>query len=162
MFQMKKIISILFTFIFTFAAFAQSADVITDILESDDATYGQVCYLIASQQQLILDGATYVHAVETLYENGQITELYSEDDAITAIDAAYLLSHMWNVKGGLMYRLTKGAPRYVFRQFQSDGIIAASVQPKDHISGSDILSMYTSCLRKYGDFDITEISMGDE
>lgn len=159
---MKKIISILFTLIFSFAAFAQSADVITDILESKEATYGQVCYLLATQQQLILDDATYVYAVEALYENGQIPELYGEDDSITAIDAAFLFSRMWDIKGGFMYRLTKGSPRYVFRQFQADGVIGSSVQPKDSISGSDILSMYTSCLRKYGDFDITEISMGDE
>lgn len=159
---MKKIISILFTLVFSFAAFAQSADVITDILDTEEATYGQVCYLLAAQQKLILDDATYVYAVEALYENGQIPELYGEDDSITAIDAAFLFSRMWDIKGGLMYRLTKGSPRYVFRQFQADGVIGSSVQPKDSISGSDILSMYTSCLRKYGDFDITEISMGDE
>ena len=28
---------------------------------------------------------------------------------------------IWPINGGLMYRLTKGSPRYAFKQFQADG-----------------------------------------
>lgn len=144
------------------AANAQSADVITEILESDEVTFGQVCYLSAVQQNLMNEDSTFSDAVQVLYENGQIPELYSESLSVPVIDVAYIFSYMWNIKGSLMLKLTKGSPRYVFKQLQSDGIIASSVQPKSYISGAQTLSLYTACLRKYGDFDITKVTMGDE
>ena len=44
---MRKVLSILFILLAGGFAFAQSADVVTDILETDEVTYGQVCYLSA-------------------------------------------------------------------------------------------------------------------
>jgi len=143
-----------------FGVYAQSADIITEILDSPEATFGQVCYLSAVQQQLIDESASYDDAVSALYQNNQIPQLVDAGKAIPIIDAAYIYSYMWNIKGGLMYRLTKGSPRYVFRQFQSDGIISSDVEPKSPLSGAGALSLYTSCLRKYGDFDVTAVNMG--
>ena len=148
--------------IFGFSAFAQSAEVITEILEAKEVTYGQISYLSAVHQNLISETDSYEDAVKALYDNKQIPALYDVTESIPVVNAVYIFSHMWNIKGGLMYKLTNGAPRYVFRQFQTDGIIGASVEPKSHFSGAAALSMYTSCLRKYGSFDITSVSMGEE
>jgi len=159
---MKKIISILFLSILAISAFAQSADVITEILETKEAKFGQICYISAVQQNLVSENTSYYDAVRILHEKKQLPQLVDENEVIPVIDIAYLFSYMWNIKGGLMFRITGGAPRYVFRQLQSDGIIGASVDPKSTITGAEALSMYTSCLRKYGDFDITTISMDSE
>ena len=56
---MRKVLSFLFIMCVGTFAFAQSAEVVTDILESDEVTYGQVCYLSAVHQGLISDDADY-------------------------------------------------------------------------------------------------------
>ena len=47
---MKRIFTILLVLFVGGVVFAQSADVVTDILQSDEATYGQVCYLSAKDE----------------------------------------------------------------------------------------------------------------
>lgn len=159
---MKKILSVLFTFLLGISLYAQSADVITEILEAKQATFGQVCYLAAIQQNFIDEKASYDDAVQTLYEKGVIP--VSEDPLapIPLVDIAYIYSRLWPIEGGLMYRLTKGSPRYAFKQFQSDGIISRKQEPADYVSGAKALSIYTSCVNKYSGFDIKSVSMESE
>ena len=159
---MKKIISLVFALFLCLSAFAQSADVITDILETEEITFGQVCYLTAVQMNIIDDSVSYEGAVTALYEHGYIPEIEDFDAPVPAVDLAYLYSKLWNIKGGLMYRLTKGSPRYAFRQFQADGIIGADVDPANYVSGEKALSIYTSCISKYSDFDMKNVSMEAE
>ena len=160
--NMKKIVSLLFALFLVLSAYAQSADVITDILETEEVTFGQVCYLTAVQMNIVEDSASYEDAVTTLYEKGYIPALEDALVPVPAVDLAYLYSKLWNIKGGLMYRLTKGSPRYAFRQFQSDGIIGVDVDPANYIYGEKDLSIYTSCINKYSDFDMKNVSMEAE
>ena len=156
---MKKIISLVFALFLCLSAYAQSADVITDILETDEVTFGQVCYLTAVQMNIVDDSASYEDAVTALYEHGYIPILEEYQAPVPAVDLAYLYSKLWDVKGGLMFRLTNGSPRYAFRQFQSDGIVGADVDPAAYVSGEKALSIYTSCINKYSDFDMKNVSM---
>ena len=73
---MKRILSVLFILFAAGVAFAQSADVVTDILESDEATYGQVCYLSAIHQGLISEEASYEDAVSTILFLWQTLHLF--------------------------------------------------------------------------------------
>ena len=156
---MKKIISLVFALFLCLSAYAQSADVITDILETDEVTFGQVCYLTAVQMNIVDDSASYEDAVTALYEHGYIPILEEYQAPVPAVDLAYLYSKLWDVKGGLMFRLTNGSPRYAFRQIQSDGIVGADVDPAAYVSGEKALSIYTSCINKYSDFDMKNVSM---
>ena len=156
---MRRFVTLTLALLFVTAAYSQSADVITEILDSKKATFGQACYISAVQQDLIEDDASFDDAIMVLKEEGQIPERVNSDDVIPMIDAVYIFSQMWDIKGGLMFTLTKGAPRYAFRQFQADGLISSSVDPSFNLSGSDLLQLYTACVRKYGDFDITAVSM---
>lgn len=159
---MKKIISIIFALFLVLSAYAQSADIITDILESEEVTFGQISYLTAVQMKIVDDSASYEDAVVALYENGYIPIIEEFDAPVPAVDLAYLYSKLWNIKGGLLYRITKGAPRYAFRQFQADGIVSADMDPSAYISGEKALSIYTACINKYSDFDMKNVSMEAE
>lgn len=159
---MKKIVSVLFSLVLGFSLYAQSADVITELLESEEATFGQVSYLVAVQKELISESDSYDAAVQALYENGIIPNLEDSEAPIPLVDIAYMYSRLWNVEGGLMYRLTKGSPRYTFKQFQADGIISSRQEPSDYVSGAKALSIYTSCVNKYSDFDMKSVSMEAE
>ena len=140
-------------------AFTQSADVITDLLESDKVSFGQVSYLAAVQMNLLDENDSYENAVKALVDNDIIPDGEEADMPIPLVDIAYIYSKLWNVKGGLMYRLTKGSPRYAFRQFQSDGIISSDADPAWLVSGAKALSIFTSCVNKYSGFDMRSVSM---
>lgn len=140
-------------------AFSQSADVITDLLESDKVSFGQVSYLAAVQMNLLDENDSYENAVKALVDNDIIPDLEEADTPIPLVDIAYIYSKLWDVKGGLMYRLTKGSPRYAFRQFQSDGIISSDADPAWLVSGAKALSIFTSCVNKYSGFDMRSVSM---
>ncbi len=156
---MKKILTLLLVLFLGVSVYSQSSDVITDILESETATFGQVCYLVAVQNQLVNENASYEKAVQVMFDNEYIPYLEDANAPIPLIDIAYVYSKLWPIKGGLMYRLTKGSPRYAFKQFQSDGILSAEMQPSKYVSGAKALSIYTSCVNTYSDFDMKAVSM---
>lgn len=148
---MKKIFLIVLGLFISISAYSQSQDVITEILESSEATFGQVCYISAAMQSLVSDDSSYDDAVQAVYENEQLPYITESSQPIPLIDAAYLFSFMWDIKGGLMYKITNGAPRYVFKQFQADKIIPYDAEPNQIVSGIEIMRMFTSCEKKYGD-----------
>ena len=69
---MKVRIALLFFIFGSFFCFAQSNEKISEILESTQVTYGQICYISASAQGFIEDDASYQDAVQALYDNNQI------------------------------------------------------------------------------------------
>lgn len=161
-FDMKKKLSVLFILLLGISLYAQSADVITDLLDSKQATFGQVCYLAAVQQNLVAENASYDDAVQAMFEKGLIPNSEDPLAPIPLVDIAYIYSRLWPVEGGLMFRLTKGSPRYAFKQFQSDGILSRRQEPSDFVTGAKALSIYTACVKKYSDFDMKSVSMESE
>jgi hypothetical protein len=156
---MKRKISVLLTLLLGISLYAQSADVITDLLESEKATFGQVCYLAGVQQDIISEDTSYENAVQVLYEKGIIPNSEDPQAPIPLVDIAYIYSRLWPIQGGLMFRLTKGSPRYAFKQFQSDGIINKKQEPSDFVTGAKALSIYTACVNRYSGFDMKSVSM---
>ena len=101
-------------------------------------------------------------SIASLQKKGQLPDSVVSTDSIPAVDAVYIFTKIWDIKGGLMYRITKGSPRYAFRQFQSDGIIDSTLEPNNLISGEKLLQIYTSCSSKYGSYDLSKVSMEEE
>lgn len=159
---MKKLFILVVSFLISLSVYAQSADVITEMLDTEQATFGQVCYLAAVQKEFINENDSYETAVQALYDNGMIPNLEDYEAPIPLVDIAYIYSRLWSIEGGLMYRLSKGSPRYTFKQFQADGIFSARQDPNDFVTGAKALSIYTSCVNKYSDFDMKSVSMEAE
>ncbi len=153
---MKKFITLLSVLFLGAVLNAQSADVISEILEAPVITYGHACYISASSQGLISDDASLEDAVAALVNAKQIPESVSAWDTVKLVNLAYIYSHMFNIKGGFMYRITKGSPRYVFKQMKTDGVIPANSDTTKILSGREALSLYTSCNMKYGEDQFTE------
>lgn len=148
---MKRIFSIMVLLFIGGITFAQSADVITEILASEEVTYGQVCYLSAIHQGLIPEDASYDDAVAALLEEGQIKEDVGSYDSVYMVNLAFIYAQIWpDMKGGLMFRLTNGSPRYAFKKFKSDGVIAENADPNQTVSGAEALNILTSCMMEYG------------
>lgn len=156
---MKKFGSIIFTMFLVFSIHAQSAEAISQILESDVVTVGQVCYISAVEQGLISERSSLEDAVLALEEIGQIKPGMNKDDRMPVVNIAFIMAQLWEIKGGLMFRITKGSPRYAFKEFKSTGVILEDTDPGDYISGAEFLSMYTAGLSVYGGFNIDDVSM---
>lgn len=151
---MKKIFIILISLFIGSFVFAQSADVVTDILQTEEVTYGQVCYLSASRQNLIKNSASYSDAVKALYNAGQIKTLYKSDDKITLEEIAFIFVKIWpGAKDSLMYNLSGGSPRYSCKYLKSLEIIDNSKDPKAKISGREALNILTDCMIEFGSKD---------
>lgn len=147
---MKKLFIVLIVIMTGISAYAQSSEAITDILNSKTVTIGQVCYLSAVHQNLVDESATYTEAIDALYHKGQVPRMIYEDTVVPMANLAYIYAQMWDVRGGIMYRLFHGAPRYAFKQLKTDGVIPKNMDPKTTISGLEALNIYTACSIEYG------------
>lgn len=152
---MKKYVTLFLALFLMGAAYCQSADVVTEMLETPEVTFGQVCYLSAIHQGFVSDDATYDQAIDALYEKGQIPQNVDKSTNVVMANLAFIYAQMWNVQGGLLYRLTNGSPRYAFKQLKVDGIIPETADPKTVVSGLEALNMYTSCAIEYGNMELS-------
>lgn len=131
-------------------AFAQSAEMVDKILESEKVTYGQISYLSAIHQNLIEEEASEEEAVTALINAKQLSADTTFDSVIKLDNLSCLYLRMWpSVKGGLMFRITKGSPRYAFKQLKEDGILSANSDPKDEVSGFEAMTILSSCMMYY-------------
>ena len=152
--KLKKLFVACFL-IFSFSAIhAQSSDVITEILETDKVTFGQVCYLVAIHQGLISETASYNEAIAALEENRMIPYASYEETNVPLVNLSYLYAQIFNVKGGLLYKIFHGAPRYAYKQLKYDGVLPENSFPGKLVSGQEALNIYTTCLIEYTDFQL--------
>jgi hypothetical protein len=151
---MKKFILLIAIFFTGTLAFSQSADVVTRILNSEKATYGQVCYLSAVYQNLARSNASYSACVKALYDAKQIPELYNADDFVTYEEVAGIFSKMFkNLNKSIMYSATDGSSRYAYKLFKSDGVILSSADATQNLSGQELMNILNACLTEYGTKD---------
>ena len=146
---LKKFFCLVFIFFSSFFIYSQSSEFVTKLLETEKATYGQVSYLIAVYQGFVPESASNIDAMNALYQEKQLLDRFEPNEPITYKDLSFFLVRIWDVKGGLMFRITNGAPRYAFNQLKNDGVIPLKIDPNFYPSGIDVLNMYTVGDLKY-------------
>ncbi|MBP3709308.1 MAG: hypothetical protein J6I73_02715 [Treponema sp.] len=147
---MKKMFLFIFTFSLSLFAFAQQASFVTEMIDAEKATYGEVSYLSAVYQGFVDELASYDEAVKALQKAGQIRADVNKDDNVSFRELSRIMAKLWDIKGGLMFRITKGSGWYAFRQFKIDGVISNDTNPSKKVSGVEVLNLYTACQQKYG------------
>ncbi len=153
---MKKFIILIASLFIGFTLYAQSADAVTDILESPEITLGQACYLSAVSQGFVSENASYEEAADAITNQGQgkYQNLASEPAKLSELASIY--ANLFNLKGGLLYRLTKGSPRYAFKLLKTEGIIPQNYDPSRKISGAEALNIFTKCNIMFGEPQFTD------
>lgn len=146
-----KKIFILLVCLFCFSGvYAQSADVITQIINASEVTYGQVCYLSAVHQKLIKDNSSMKDAVSALYNAGQSSEEYDANEPAKLNDIACIYMKMWpDEKAGIMFRVTGGSKRYAYKYLKDMGIILASSDATQYVTGREALNILTACMVEF-------------
>lgn len=136
--------------IFAKSLFAQSADFITKTLETESFTYGQAAYLVGTALELVSETDSEAEAVEILWEQGYLDADHEWFENINAADYLTLVSKIWNIKGGLMCRITRQSPRYIFKYMKSAGIVDDKMSPNTVITGRQALFFFTECSQQFG------------
>ena len=128
---------------------AQSADFMTQLLETKNVTYGQVCYFTALYQGSIPETASQQDAFDFINKSGYVyKDSVTAADSVTMADLSYLIIKTFNVKGGIMYSLFP-TPRYALRLLESDGLVSQFTDPSGKIKGSDFIALFIRCLEYY-------------
>ncbi len=144
---MKKCIAVCLALFFSMGlASAQSAEKITEILKTNEMTYGQVAYLAASYQDFIEDDANDAEAIRALVEKDILPIDTKAETLIKLDEACYLLAKTTNMRGGLFYTLFKNA-RYSCKEFKAKGIIPATVDSRAPVTGRETLAILTACTK---------------
>lgn len=148
---MKKTVlaSIFITLFCVIGAAAQSADSVTNLIKTNKASWGQICYLSGTYLGLVQEDATPEQAITALTKAGIIKSAPPAETAIPLSQTASICARTWNIKGSLFYTLFK-SPRYALRQLKADGIIPASADPSKTTTGHEALNIFTTCMEKYG------------
>lgn len=142
---MKKIILLLLIAASAFCCYAQSAQKLTEVLTAEKVTYGDASWFIAVQSNLIDDTKSEKEAFDALSENGWFNKIDAEiDKNIVLKDFAYLCAKAFNIKGGVMYRITN-APRYAVRELKSMKIISNDAAPNASLSGRQMINILANC-----------------
>lgn len=146
----KRILLIaLLLVVFAAAASAQSADALTKMIDAKNATVGETAYFLAVYLDAVPESCSEAAAVSALQDKGVCNDDLTADTFLTYRTFAGMLMRTWNVKGGLMYSLTK-SDRYALRELQAMGIISSAVDPSAVVSGFDALAALNSCMTQLG------------
>src|SRR5574344_2148829 len=145
----KSLLFCTFTLLFSIGTlYAQSAEQITTILNTDKATYGQIAYIAAVYQGLVPDSADEEQAVKALSKAGIISSSAKPNDVVCLGTVSFICAKATGMKGGLWYTIHPCA-RYAFRQLKADNIIPATADPAMVITGRDALGIFNGCLKNY-------------
>lgn len=160
---MKKRLIFLFSMIFTaMAIHAQSADCISELLETQKATMGQVSYLCASHLGIIEESASYEEALTAMKEAGVIrnSKRITVNTPVRMGQFTLILSKCWNIQESLFYKLLKNK-RYAFMQCKALGIIPTSTTSVKIVTGREVLNYVTICNEMFPDGGLEPVSKKD-
>ena len=146
---MKKILLALFVSFFALGAFAQSADKITEVIESNEITYEQGAWLCHSFAEENGEQASYSEAMEAAVRKGWISSGAVAQNPMALKELCGLCVKASGLKGGLFYRISK-ADRYAFKELKSNGILDSYSDPSMKVSGQNAVAILNGCIKKAG------------
>lgn len=146
---MKKVLGALFFFLLAFGVYAQSADKISEIIESEEITYGQSAWLAYSYAEEGGESADYGTALQSAVEKGWVSSGAVSDKPINLQELCGLFVKAAGMKGGLLFRLTK-ANRYAFKELKAVSVLDSAADPSMTVTGQNAVSILNACVKKAG------------
>jgi hypothetical protein len=141
---MKRYRGLFFVFMFLlilFPAFSQTPAEIERMLDEPAITYRQAAWFTLAVALDLPDGnEQYVSefAFAMARDKGWLYKNAEGETPITMAGLSYLMMKVFDIKGGLMYRLAKN-PRYAYRELKSLGYISGDVYSNQKVSGEQFL-----------------------
>lgn len=142
---MKKItISFLMALVLSFSVFSQSAELMSELLNTEKVTCLQASYLPAVYVSLVGEDASQEEAYAALLDNGYFKNLDSQK-VMTLSELSFVYTKALGISGGLFYTLFK-SPRYAFKELKARGILPPEADPDSFVSGHDVVDLFNNCL----------------
>ena len=138
------------------AGFAQSNEIIDDLLASDAAPLGHVAYLVYSAAGVADEAWGPPEALELLLEKGWL-DASDADRPVNLGVFAHLVMTTFDMRGGVMYTLIPG-PRYAAREFAFRQFATGNTSPYRVLSGDEVTHMLGRVLDTLGEREIEEVS----
>ncbi|MBQ7620447.1 MAG: hypothetical protein IJS51_10025 [Treponema sp.] len=146
---MKKFAALILLSVFACLAYAQSAEKISQIIESQEISYGQSAWLALSYAEENGDQASYEQALSAATERGWLKSGAVSDSSISLQELCGIFVKAAGLKGGLLYRLSK-ADRYAFKELKANGTLDSAADPSMKVSGQNAVAILNACVKKSG------------
>ncbi len=146
---MKKCLAALIFAAAALAVHAQSAQRISQIVESPELSYGQAAYIALSysDSETMDESADDAQAFEAAFQrkwikNGAVVQAAIRLDELSALYVSAV-----GIKGGVMCGLIKNSPRYSFRELKALGLLDKNADPAMKIDGQNALNLFNACVQ---------------
>jgi len=142
--QKKIILVFIFFLIFPMFLNAQIASLYETVLESQAVTCEQAAVFILGSTVKF----NYNNAFDFAAEEGWLKKV-KPDDKITFARLSFLFMKVFDIKGGIMYRLIPG-PHYAYRSMVSQSFIQGACDPSMKVSGQNFFLILGKVLTVHG------------
>ncbi len=146
--KVKKSVVFLFLFVPVIGLFAQSNQLIDELLQQDEALLGHTAYLVLTAAEIIPDDAAVADAIDFLQSSSIKMGRLSLDKPVFAGEFSYLTMHFFKIEGGILYTLFPGS-RYGLREMVYKGFLDNSVTMFQYLPGQQIVQIVGDVTRRY-------------
>jgi len=132
-----KVFLVLCLFCIGFSLYAQTAQVIENILSKDELTYAEAAgFILRASEKLVTsdEEEAFWFAAKKYW----LPKNVSPDDPAKIDGIAFLLLNAFDIEGGVMYSITK-SPHYAFRELQYRNIIQGRADRYMKVSGAELV-----------------------
>lgn len=144
---MKKLIIAIMFSLFSVSVFAQSSQMLGNILNSERLTYGELAYLLGTYKNIVKDDNDNIEdTIKTLSSIEYFPKDVKSTDYATLGAVATALTKATGVRGGVFYRLTYGSQRYAMRELKARGILPPSADISTPINGREAIGILYSLI----------------
>lgn len=146
---MKKFLPALALLMAAAAVSAQSAQKISQIVESPELSYGQAAYIALSYSdaETMDESADDAQAFEAAFQRKWIKNGAVVQAAIRLDELSALYLSAVGIKGGVLCGLIKNSPRYSFRELKALGLLDQYADPAMKIDGQNALNLFNACVQ---------------
>ncbi len=148
---MKKFFPALALLMAAAAVSAQSAQKISQIVESPELSYGQAAYIAMSYSEMgggiIEESSSDSDALEAAFQRKWIKNGAVVQAAIRLDELCALYVSAAGIKGGVLCGLIKNSPRYSFRELKALGLLDQYADPAMKIDGQNALNLFNACVQ---------------
>jgi hypothetical protein len=120
--------------------FGQSNELLDVLFEEPATTLRQAAYLVLTASGRIPDDTSPEQAAAALSGQGWTVPKRSAGEPLTLGEYAYLLMQAFDLKGGVMYRISPG-PRYAGRELAYLELIKGDTSPYRTFSGEEAIGI---------------------
>lgn len=126
---------------------AQSSQVVDELLEQESAQLGPTAYIVLTAAGLLSEGAGYEEAVAMVEERRMLRRNLDPQSEVRLGRFSKLVLEAFDLKGGLMYRIT-GLPRYAARELAFRDYYRGSSASGREISGEFVIRVVGRVLER--------------